>query len=184
MGFGRGIGYYNIAPMDSHVHSLSAKGIKQKKFFLVRTPSPNKALQLSDYLNKKNVDNFVFDVFNTRNVSVFGNPEDKKIRKILKNVGYKRADIVKRKKLNAKYHGVYFDKLFNEDDELLGEVKAIYSSPTSHFLNVRVEQNNKSIIIKGYWEEGDWIIVDKYRGHMSEEDENVLEQYVKDNFSG
>jgi hypothetical protein len=31
MGFGRGIGYYNIAPMDSHVHSLSAKGVKTWK---------------------------------------------------------------------------------------------------------------------------------------------------------
>ena len=28
MGFGRGIGYYNIAPMDSHIHRLSAKGVK------------------------------------------------------------------------------------------------------------------------------------------------------------
>jgi hypothetical protein len=28
MGFGRGCGYYNIAPMDSHIHSLSAKGVK------------------------------------------------------------------------------------------------------------------------------------------------------------
>jgi hypothetical protein len=28
MGFGRGCGYYNMAPMDSHIHSLSAKGVK------------------------------------------------------------------------------------------------------------------------------------------------------------
>jgi hypothetical protein len=28
MGIGRGCGYYNIAPMDSHIHSLSAKGVK------------------------------------------------------------------------------------------------------------------------------------------------------------
>jgi len=30
MGKGRGIGYYNIAPLDSHIHSLSAKGIKSQ----------------------------------------------------------------------------------------------------------------------------------------------------------
>lgn len=28
MGIGRGVGYYNIAPMDAHIHSLSAKGVK------------------------------------------------------------------------------------------------------------------------------------------------------------
>ena len=28
MGKGRGVGYYNIAPLDSHIHSLSAKGVK------------------------------------------------------------------------------------------------------------------------------------------------------------
>ena len=30
LGFGKGRGYYNIAPMDSHIHSLSAKGVKSQ----------------------------------------------------------------------------------------------------------------------------------------------------------
>ena len=32
LGLGKGTGYYNIAPMDSYVHSLSAKGVKTKTF--------------------------------------------------------------------------------------------------------------------------------------------------------
>jgi hypothetical protein len=30
LGIGKGSGYYNIAPMDSHIHSLSAKGVKSR----------------------------------------------------------------------------------------------------------------------------------------------------------
>ena len=30
LGFGKGQGYYNLIPLDSHIHSLSAKGIKTK----------------------------------------------------------------------------------------------------------------------------------------------------------
>jgi len=30
LGIGKGRGYYNIMPMDSHIHSLSAKGVKTK----------------------------------------------------------------------------------------------------------------------------------------------------------
>jgi len=33
LGLGKGRGYYNIAHLDSHIHSLSAKGIKSKQLY-------------------------------------------------------------------------------------------------------------------------------------------------------
>ena len=31
LGIGKGKGYYNLIPIDSHIHSLSAKGVKTRK---------------------------------------------------------------------------------------------------------------------------------------------------------
>ena len=36
LGYGRGKGYYNIVPIDHHIHSLSARGIKSKLYAMKR----------------------------------------------------------------------------------------------------------------------------------------------------
>jgi len=46
MGIGRGVGYYNIAPMDSHIHSLSARGVKQTSGVFHVTGAVQKDLKL------------------------------------------------------------------------------------------------------------------------------------------
>jgi len=38
LGKGLGIGYKNLAPMDSHIHSLSAKGVKSQKMYYDLAP--------------------------------------------------------------------------------------------------------------------------------------------------
>lgn len=53
LGKGRGVGYYNIAPLDSHIHSLSAKGIVTKskitKAFCKKNKIPYHKIKLNAY---------------------------------------------------------------------------------------------------------------------------------------
>ena len=44
LGLGKGKGYYNIAPMDSHIHSLSAKGVRTQCSVLMACPKKDKKL--------------------------------------------------------------------------------------------------------------------------------------------
>ena len=39
LGKGKGTGYKNLAPMDSHIHSLSAKGVKSKSLYAIKQTS-------------------------------------------------------------------------------------------------------------------------------------------------
>ena len=48
LGKGLGMGYKNIVPIDSHIHSLSAKGIGTKVFPLVRVPYGKKSTPKKD----------------------------------------------------------------------------------------------------------------------------------------
>jgi len=48
LGKGKGSGYYNIAPMDSHIHSLSAKGVKTARIVLVK-PDPESKYGMWDF---------------------------------------------------------------------------------------------------------------------------------------
>jgi hypothetical protein len=67
LGLGMGKGYYNIAPMDSHIHSLSAKGMKSYPYgkitgkFSILSPTATKDPKYLKELNEMQYYKFIKD---------------------------------------------------------------------------------------------------------------------------
>ncbi len=64
--------------------------IMSKKSFAIGTASPSKALELSEKLDKKGIENAVFDVGISKKVIVFNAADKKKVAKIPGIVKIKR----------------------------------------------------------------------------------------------
>jgi hypothetical protein len=147
-GLGKGtgkIGYYNLAPMDSHIHSLAAKGVKSY------SPIPQmRTLNASSY-DKEFYDNYIIDAISTEGYDVEAKTTKEKLQflkrtfeseygHMIPRVGEQKAFSEWIRSLPSTFNIEFYN---NEIIELAKKGKSLPENPTE-------KQEDK--ILENYWD--------------------------------